>query len=841
MSLQPSNRREQIRAQTVWNGLDYLEVETDHPAYPGLFVLKVYFLNKLEYLEPVKANVRVTGGRQRVTLQHVEAHRVDAADTDDWLEVVLDVPGPKDGTYRLELLEHDEFDQPTDTPLKDLDPRYAVLEFSLRPDRSADLDCVSVIPSPPEVFAEPVINYLAKDYASFRQALFDRLALVMPEWRERHVPDVGVALIEILAYVGDHLSYYQDAVSTEAYLATARQRISVRRHARLIDYTMHEGCNARALVQVQVSAATLPLNAKTMKFFAGLHGSAKSVVLDKDLRKFRSDQSEIYEPVLEVLGQETITFYQAHNTISFYTWGGEVSRLHRGATKATLKDGATGQNEILRLEVGDVLIFQERVGPHTGNPADADPRKRHAVRLSKVTSSKDALFDQAVLEIEWCQDDALPFDLCLSTRTDAPACKDITDVSVALGNIVLVDHGRTICVDIGEVPTDHVPTDCDDCGCNDTDVLVAGRFRPTLEGAPLTFAEAIPKDKCLSAWFKRDPRLALPALQLTHPKQAEPDQNQAPAWLPRRDLLSSGPNDPHVVVEMDNDGLAHLRFGDGELGAQPKAGQRFQACYRIGNGPQGNVPREAIKHLLLEGQTVSDGISGICNPMPAWGGTAAESIEEVKRYAPFAIQQRLKRAITTEDYARLASELFPNEVARAAASLRWTGTHREVLLAIDARGRSEASPELLKQIAETLESYRRIGHLLRVVAAQNVPLDLGLSIRVQPGYIQGHVKVAVLECLSNRTLTNGELGFFHPDRLSFGEGVFVSRIIATVRAVQGVENVTVTRLMRFGQIPDDTALLRGVLTLNALEVARLDNDASRPELGVLKIKMEGGR
>ena len=42
-------------------------------------------------------------------------------------------------------------------------------------------------------------------------------------------------------------------MATEAYLATARRRISVRRHARLVDYRMHEGCNARAWVHARVS------------------------------------------------------------------------------------------------------------------------------------------------------------------------------------------------------------------------------------------------------------------------------------------------------------------------------------------------------------------------------------------------------------------------------------------------------------------------------------------------------------------------------------------------------------------------------------------------------------
>ena len=61
-------------------------------------------------------------------------------------------------------------------------------------------------------------------------------------------------LVELLAYVGDQLSYAQDAVATEAYLGTARRRASVRRHARLVDYFMHDGANARAWLVFETQA-----------------------------------------------------------------------------------------------------------------------------------------------------------------------------------------------------------------------------------------------------------------------------------------------------------------------------------------------------------------------------------------------------------------------------------------------------------------------------------------------------------------------------------------------------------------------------------------------------------
>ena len=62
-------------------------------------------------------------------------------------------------------------------------------------------------------------------------------------------PDLGTALVELLAYAADHLSYQQDAVANEAYLETARRRVSVRRHARLVDYRMHDGASARTQPQ----------------------------------------------------------------------------------------------------------------------------------------------------------------------------------------------------------------------------------------------------------------------------------------------------------------------------------------------------------------------------------------------------------------------------------------------------------------------------------------------------------------------------------------------------------------------------------------------------------------
>src|SRR6185312_4621661 len=94
----------------------------------------------------------------------------------------------------------------------------------------------------------------------------------MPDWKERHAADIGIMLVEVLAYVGDYLSYYQDAVATEAYLDTARQRISVRRHGRLVDYVLSEGTNARAFVAVAVDGE-LTVQVSEVAFVTGYPGA----------------------------------------------------------------------------------------------------------------------------------------------------------------------------------------------------------------------------------------------------------------------------------------------------------------------------------------------------------------------------------------------------------------------------------------------------------------------------------------------------------------------------------------------------------------------------------------
>ena len=154
-------------------------------------------------------------------------------------------------TYTLKLVDTSNPAQPP--------PGFDVLlsqtPFGFKVECPQNFDCNPAKVCPPEPLQEPVVDYLSKDFDSFNTLMLNRLSLINPNWQERHPADMGVALVELLAYVGDQLSYYQDGVATEAYLGTARRRVSIRRHARLLDYFMHDGCNARAWVTMEVDGS----------------------------------------------------------------------------------------------------------------------------------------------------------------------------------------------------------------------------------------------------------------------------------------------------------------------------------------------------------------------------------------------------------------------------------------------------------------------------------------------------------------------------------------------------------------------------------------------------------
>lgn len=92
----------------------------------------------------------------------------------------------------------------------------------------------------------PAIDYTNKDFASLRQAMLELARYRLPEWTDRSPADMGMLLVDLFAYMGDVVLYYQDRIANESFLPTAQERRSVQQLLRLIGYELRPPVAAMA-------------------------------------------------------------------------------------------------------------------------------------------------------------------------------------------------------------------------------------------------------------------------------------------------------------------------------------------------------------------------------------------------------------------------------------------------------------------------------------------------------------------------------------------------------------------------------------------------------------------
>jgi len=790
-----------VSASSTINGIDYLEVFS-----PDQQTLKIHFLHKLPdgtagipaSPELKKENIFIEGG---VRVKNINVTAVSTTDN------ILTVTTDSTGDFSNYILKIGNSATDRDSVLNGFDQQLSSIEFSFKINCPNEFDCKTETICPPSKTEEPTIDYLAKDYASFKRLMLDRLSSIMPDWKERNPADLQVVLVELFAYVGDQLSYYQDAVATEAYLQTARRRISMKRHARLLDYAVHDGCNARTWIHIEIekggSFEEQLLEKGTAVMTNGTDDKIVIPLLEKE--KFINE----FDPVIfETLHK--IKLRSAHNRISFYTWGDNDCCLPSGATQATLLD--VDDPDSIILKKGDVLIFEELYDPVSGKKADADPSHRHAVRLKKIESGiTDKLTNKKIINIEWYEEDALPFALCLTSSVESELNADGNKKSFAWGNIVLADHGST------RKKESLRPAEA-------TDGII---YYPELPGDNNTVAEnyefesgkSIPASRSII----QDPHKALPVVSLN---------DILGPWSSKKDLLASDRFAQEFTVETEQDGRSYLRFGDDICGKKPSPGFNPKATYRTGNGRSGNIGSDTINTIVSN----TGGILKIRNPLPANGGREAETMEEIRQFAPRAFRTQ-ERAVTAADYVQ-KTELHP-EVQKAAAKFYWTGSWYTVYIIIDRKKGKDIDNEFKETIRKHLEQYRMAGYDLEIRGPRFVPLHIVIEVCVKQGHFKNEVKKSLLELFSNYEMADGNNGFFHPDNYTFGQPVYLSAIYKAAMQVAGVGSVEIKTFKRWAKNAG-TEKADGFLKPLELEIIRLDNDPSLPENGKIDFIMFNG-
>ncbi|MGF1767887.1 baseplate J/gp47 family protein [Enterovibrio makurazakiensis] len=830
-------RREAVRNSAL-NGIDFVEVvdlEAANPADRQRF-LHLYLVNDRGGMVYTEDNLRFEGGAP------VDVVAVTMGLDGQQNVMVIELSQAGDfGPYRLNLVTS----HLNPAPPPEIDPALASVTFSFKVECPSPFDCLTDCECETPQRPETDIDYTARDFHSFRRMMLDRMSVSAPEFATGHPADLSTVLVDILAYTADQLAYQQDAAQTEAYLNRARSRISLKRLTRLLDYAVDEGCNARCFCHFTVSSDILPMAPQTVVI---PQGSAVCTRLNEMPVTFTRNNALLAQSgaVYETCHPIT-SLHVAHNEMRFYTWSNGRCHLPKGATSATLA------GHFPDLHAFTYLAFEEIMGATTGNQADRVLDHRQIVLLVNVQVLNrdnepltDPITGEEITLIEWHERDALRFPVCISSETAIEEGRRfIEPISVARGNMVLVDHGQTLDDDeLGQVPASHLrwapgkglvesqrkSAACEDKQCEQEQAeTIPAVFRPTLTRAPLTFAPR---------YLAGEP--AVDALQIPLPSETFPaitlegdDGVEVLPYLPVPDLLASDGTARVFAVEIERDDRAYLRFGDNEFGRRPLSGTTFTARYRVGVGTAGHIGVDKLHHLALNMPEVI----GVRNITAGKGGRNRETHAAIRKRAPFLFKTQ-ERAVTREDYQTLGRRV--EWVQDVSCAYVHTGSWITTFALPDPKGRVGVGDDQRVALREHYEKFRLAAHDVDVSTPVYVPLEITLHVCVAPNASKSHVRQRLLSLFSPKRQANGALGILHPDQFRAGQILHLSPLLAAAQNVDGVIAAKATRFRRFGD-PRTSGLEERKLLFGRTEIARVDNDASHPGNGVFLFDLEGGR
>lgn len=795
----PRDRRQWLLAPGArFNGIDYVDVAVSQTQ------LSVHFLNSVQVQGTLSGTspVTITGGEVVTTIAvgPIDDATDWSADSEGRPVLALTVAAPGDfSTYQLTIKSDN------------LDPFFASNPFCFKANCPTTLDCAAPAPSCPAPGAEQVpIDYLAKDFGSFRQALSEFSALRYPAWAERSEADIGVVLMEALAAVADELSYYQDRVSAESTIQTATQRLSVLRHARLVDYEPAPATTATTVLQLDVSD----------------EGTRNWIFTPLLCRALGADGSivdfEIEDPAGGIAKPVSFTVDARWNRGALvpYYWDDSERCLRAGSTDFYVVGNDLG------LRPGHQLLLDSPAAD------SADPPVRELVTVSRTTDTSDPV----------------PVPSVRLTRIvlSAPTTQDHDLYTTAVaGNIVPAVQGLRQS-ETFTIPDPAMPSPGPvvvRAGANWVPEDALPDFRYCLASGPL-------------AW------LATPGQEEDTPVPARPEivlsavtaDGTASQWTFERWLLDSGPTAQVYTLtpeqyspvltsngatwyDYDGDGGTTIRFGDGSFGSCPLPKTCFTALYRMGGGSAGNVPADTIVNVA-PGQEQGSIVTACTNPFPATGGADAETIAQVRARAPQMFRAQPLRAVQTADYVAAARSL--PWVQQAGTAFRWTGSWLTVLTSADPAGSEKPAIDQLTSLTELLGQRRLAGYESYVLPPRYVSIDLKITVCGQRASFASDVQTAVLTRLQPGLLPDGAAGFFDHSQWSFGQALNASTLLAAIQSCPGVAGLYQIQYRKRG-VQQGWAPLPETLVFAPDEILRVDNDPNRPEAGSLQVTVEGSK
>jgi hypothetical protein len=865
--------RQLLTATTQANGINHVFVSLA----AGVATLEVEFYNR-QYLQKIVTRYNadhstapeifpISGGHRLVAgpgTGQVQVRTIakspdfDAANSTQPTTLVLTVAPIGDySTYRLSL----DTGQFATTPVI-MDPVFDEIDFKFRPG-CFNTNCAPDWKPAPRPAAEPVIDYLAKDYDSFRHTMIAALMQRVPDWQPSSEADLDEVLLDLFSAAADELSDYQDRVMNEAYLASARKRVSLARHARLMDYHIHQGNQASTWLALEVALEqpSEPEAGATLQYFVA-----------DNFKVWSGTPTEDAASIVFLLGPRQ-RVHPLVNRMGLFTWSNAIPSLAAGATTADLTlflDEATPATDeasalvvetLIRTGVITHLVIEERLNPATGFENGFDPRHRQLLRLLSGKEGAVAMFDPSPLppaapgwfvRVRWEDKDALTSNYCFTV--DCPKTGKVPNVSLFHGNLVEVRQGwlqeeivfkepETILTPPKEFYYERVGRW--DLRADDDQAFGKWGALCALPDHPLAYRNTVRDGEAPTGDV---PALSTLSLKVKDPAGGDDLWDEVPSFIHSDDGDESG---DHFMVETDEDGLSCIRFGNGTNGKALPKNAEVHCTYQVGDGLAGNVGLETLIHfdpaatafLRLEAgawtptpPALDHKIIRCWNPFDVTNGRGPEPAATIIRRVPEAYRTHQLRAITLQDYVARAKKVAG--VSGASARYAWTGSWRTVQITIDPVGTTELAPEVRAEIARQIDAVRLIGEVLEIRPPRLVPLEIHVSLCANLDYWPEDLKSILEQEFSDGWTPDGRRGFFNPDLWTFGQQLKASQIAGRILSVEGVEHIIAVTMKRWngpGTVSDE------ITNVAFNEILQVANDPDHQELGFIDFVVQGGR
>ena len=598
---------------------------------------------------------------------------------------------------------------------------------------------------------ENKISYLNRTFDDYKKSLKNYLLQYYPQIAESlNDASIGSWIVDMVASIGDNLSYYIDKAYNETNLDSAQQLSSVHNLARSNGLKVPGPKGSVALCEF---SCFLPVNGTD-----GMPNYAYAPLIKRGTRV--SSRTQVFELVNDADFAEEFDYngYANRDVEPVYNSNGKIVKYRVKKREIVI----AGESRIYKQIIGsasDVYPFMEIVVPDENVMEiesiifkDGDDYQRDPVTAEFMIESEKATIDQNTIyrffEVDSLADHYRWGDAITTTngantfREDSTTYKYSSYMTGAPGAMTGVPVYS----------------------------ITKGEWVPITQKFITEFTD------------KGYLKVIFGSGQLANEEQKD----------------SSTPRDSFAKYQISK--ILHNNF----LGKLPPVGTTMYILYRVGGGRASNVGANTITSINYLDVSFCRGGSeqsilndvrrsiGVTNPSPSVGGKDAPTVDEVRAMIKYNSGEQ-RRCVTVKDYENRIT-LMPS---RYGAPFRVSVTEENnkvmiYMLGINYDGTlSDTFPEqMIYNIGNYLAMFRSINDFVEIKSGRIVNVGVNANIFVNKNYNAADVVSSVISVIRD---------FFDINKRQMGESLFVSELIRRITDVDGVLNVVSLEILnKFG-------------------------------------------